>query len=77
LDKQLKTICHTVPPILEDTLGIDLAILSLDIGIGRDGHMWIIEVNSKPASFDEAAIYKRHLALLTDYFLFKSNFSEH
>jgi hypothetical protein len=77
LDKQLKIICRTVPQILEDTLGIDLAVLSLDIGIDRDGHMWIIEANSKPASFDEAAIYKRHLGLLTDYFLFKSNFTVH
>lgn len=77
LDKQLKKICLTVPQILEDSLRINLAVLSLDIGIDRDGHMWIIEVNSKPASFDEETIYKRHLGLLTDYFIFKSNFAVH
>jgi len=77
LDKQLKTICHTVPQILEDSLGINLAVLSIDIGIDRDGRMWIIEVNSKPASFDEEAIYKRHLGFLTDYLLFKANFGVH
>ena len=77
LDKQLKTICRTVPQILEDSLGINLAVLSMDIGIDRDGRMWIIEVNSKPASFDEEAIYKRHLGFLTDYLLFKANFVVH
>jgi hypothetical protein len=74
LDKQLKSICRTVPQILEESLGIHLAVLSMDIGIDQDGHMWVIEVNSKPASFDEDVIRKRHLDLLTDYFLYKSNF---
>ncbi|NLV22689.1 MAG: YheC/YheD family protein [Syntrophomonadaceae bacterium] len=74
LDKQLKNICRHVPQALEESLGINLAVLSIDIGIDRNGHMWIIEVNSKPASFDETAIHKRHLELLTDYFLFKTNF---
>lgn len=74
LDIQLKTICRKVPQALEGSLGINLAVLSIDIGIDQDGHMWIIEVNSKPASFDENAIHKRHLDLLTDYFLFKSVF---
>lgn len=74
LDKQLSTICHTVPETLEESLGINLAVLSLDIGIDQNGHMWIIEANSKPASFDEEDINQRHLDLLTDYLLFKSDF---
>ncbi len=74
LDLQLKTITQRVPLALEGSLGINLAVLSIDIGIDQDGQMWIIEVNSKPASFDENAIRKRHLDLLTDYFLFKSDF---
>ena len=74
LDRQLKTICQVVPRVLEERLGINLAVLSLDIGIDQAGQMWIIEVNSKPASFDEDPIRQRHLDLLTDYFMHKSNF---
>jgi hypothetical protein len=72
LDWQLKTICRRVPLVLEEYLGINLAVLSMDIGIDHDGHMWIIEANSKPASFDEYDIRQRHMDLLTDYFLFKA-----
>lgn len=75
LDRQLKTICKLVPKILEEKLGINLAVLSLDIGIDKDGKMWLIEANSKPASFDEDPIRQRHLELLTDYFIYKSDFS--
>lgn len=75
LDGQLKKICQLVPHVLEERLGINLAVLSLDIGIDQGGQMWIIEVNSKPASFDEDPIRQRHLDLLTDYFLHKSDFS--
>lgn len=74
LKKQLNIICRSVPQALEESLNINLAVLSIDIGIDRGGHMWIIEVNSKPASFDERPIHKRHLDFLTDYLLFKTNF---
>ncbi len=70
IDNQLNTICSIIPPQLENELGINLAILSLDIGIDTDGHLWILEINSKPASFDEDDIREKHLNYLTDYFVF-------
>lgn len=74
LNRQLKNICQTVPQVLEHGLGLSLAVLSMDIGIDVNGQMWVIEVNSKPASFDEDDIRSRHLSLLTDYLLYRSNF---
>lgn len=68
--KQLNTICHSIPEVLEKELGLNLAILSLDIGIDISGRLWVLEVNSKPASFDEDDIRSRHYSLLTDYFIF-------
>lgn len=74
IERQLKTICQTVPLVLEQGLGLSLAVLSMDLGIDTDGQIWIIEVNSKPASFDEDDIRQRHVSLLNDYLLYKSNF---
>lgn len=69
-DKQLKNIGLFIPPLLEEKLQINLAILSMDIGIDQSGRMLILEVNSKPARFDEHHIRQRHLMNLVDYFLF-------
>lgn len=73
IDNQLKAICTIIPPELEDKLGINLDILSLDIGIDKEGKLWILEINSKPASFDEDDIREKHLHYLTDYFIFVAN----
>jgi hypothetical protein len=73
LDQQLKYICQVVPYVLEKSLGMNLGILSIDIGIDKTGQMQIIEVNSKPASFDEDDIRKKHLDNLNGYFLYLSN----
>lgn len=70
INQQLKLITKIIPPRLEEGLGINLAIISLDIGIDTNGNLWILEVNSKPESFDEVDINHRHLDLLTDYFIF-------
>ncbi len=70
IEQQLKTICTVIPPKLEEGLGINLAIISLDIGVDKEGNLWILEVNSKPASFDEDDIRHKHLNYLTDYFIF-------
>lgn len=75
LNHQLETVAQMVPRVLEQSLGLNLAILSLDIGIDKEGKMWIIEANSKPASFDEDDIRRRHLNLLNDYLLYKTDFS--
>lgn len=73
IKEDLTLICKIVPQVLEKNLKINLAILSLDIGIDKNGNLYIFEVNSKPASFDEEEIRKRHLELLTDYFIFAAN----
>lgn len=67
LDKQLHLITTETPVTLEKMSGWLLAILSIDIGIDREGKMWIIEVNSKPSSFDEPEIRRTHLKYFTDY----------
>lgn len=70
INKQLLYITGAVPEVLERELKIELAILSMDIGIDNNGKLWLIEVNSKPASFDEDAIRKVHTHTLVDYFIF-------
>lgn len=68
--EQLTVICNMVPQVLEQGLNLNLAILSMDIGIDRDGRLWVLEVNSKPASFDENDIRQRHTRYLVNYFIF-------
>lgn len=70
INRQLKLIASTIPVELEKSLDINLAILSFDIGIDKNGKLWILEVNSKPASFDEEQIRFRHLQYLVDYFIY-------
>jgi len=74
LSQQIKYICSVVPEVLENSLKITLGILSIDIGIERSGLMQVIEVNSKPSSFDENDIRQQHLIFLNEYFIhiFKS-----
>jgi glutathione synthase/RimK-type ligase-like ATP-grasp enzyme len=73
LDSQLEHICQVAPHVLEESMDITLGILSIDIGIDKDGIMEIIEVNSKPASFDEDDIRRQHVENLNDYFLYIFN----
>ncbi len=68
--RQLDQIAAIVPEYLEKSLGLNLAILSMDIGIDTEGKMWLLEVNSKPSSFDENDIRQRHLQLLTDFLIY-------
>ncbi|MEN6347981.1 MAG: YheC/YheD family protein [Syntrophomonas sp.] len=72
INKQLLYIANVVPEVLERELKLELAILSMDIGIDKHGKLWLIEVNSKPASFDEDAIRKVHTQTLVDYFIFSA-----
>ncbi|HRX22151.1 MAG TPA: YheC/YheD family protein, partial [Syntrophomonadaceae bacterium] len=69
-ERQLKTIGLFIPKLLEEKLQLNLGILSMDIGIDPGGRMLILEVNSKPARFDEPYIRQRHLDNLVDYFIF-------
>lgn len=70
LHDQLNFICSQVPALLEDRLGLSLAIVSMDIAIDPQGKMWILEVNSKPSHFDEPDIRRRHTQLLIDYCIY-------
>ncbi len=69
-DRQLKNIGLFIPKLLEESLQIELAVLSMDIGIDPRGKMLILEINSKPARFDEPHIRQRHHINLVDYFLY-------
>lgn len=44
---EINMIATTIPPILEKSHG-NLFEIGLDIGVDRNGDIWIIEVNSKP-----------------------------
>lgn len=70
LNEQLRNISTIIPRLLEKELDITLGILTLDIGLDKDGKLWVIEVNSKPGSFDEDNIRKQHLSNLINFFIY-------
>ena len=70
IEQELNSIGSIVPQVLEDGLKISLGILSLDIGVDTSGKLWILEINSKPARFDETEIRSKHMQLLIDFFIF-------
>jgi len=70
IEQELHRICTVAPVVLEQELKIPLGILSLDIGVDSSARLWILEINSKPARFDEADIRQRHMQLLLDYFIY-------
>jgi len=70
VDLQLSNLYNYVPRVLEENLGLSLAILSIDIGLDTHGRTWIIEVSSKSDSFDEKDIRARHFQYLMEYFLY-------
>lgn len=47
IEQTLREISERIPPALEASNG-RMAELGLDLGVDRDGRVWIIEVNSKP-----------------------------
>lgn len=76
INKQINNIIKYVPKVLEKQLGLNLAILSIDIAADSAGMLWIIEVNSKPSSFDEPEIHLRSLQHFIDYCGFIAGKSE-
>lgn len=70
IEAELRKICRIVPEVLEQGLKIPLGILSLDIGVDSSGKLWILEINSKPASFDEPDIRRKHIGLLLNYYIY-------
>lgn len=73
INRELHKIGQTIPALLEHHLEINLGILSFDIGIDKQGRLWILEINSKPASFDEDDIRGNHLKHLVDYFIYAAS----
>lgn len=52
---------------LEQSLRRSFVELSLDVGVDRNGHPWIFELNAKPLHFDELDIQRRRVANLIEY----------
>jgi len=71
-DNYLKTTLIYAAQTLEKELNLQLGILSLDVAVNKAGQIAILEINSKPASFDEDEIRSQHFQYLTDYFLYMS-----
>lgn len=46
---------------------VDLAEMSMDMGLTRDGRLWFFEANAKPEKFDEPRIRRSSLANLIEY----------
>ncbi len=55
-NNQLKQLCLTIANTLERATGGNFGELGLDIGIGKDGHPYLIEVNSKPRKTTETEL---------------------
>jgi len=68
--RQLEHLSNTVPAELENKMGLKLGVLTFDVGIDENDKVWLIEINSKPARFDEKDIRSRFLQKLMDYFWF-------
>ena len=61
--------------LIESKQSALLGEMSMDLGIEKDGTLWIFEANSKPMKFDEPKIRKRSLRCLIEYSLYLSGFS--
>jgi glutathione synthase/RimK-type ligase-like ATP-grasp enzyme len=70
IEQELAELSCKVSQVLEDELKINLGVVSLDIGIDGEGRLWLLEVNSKPASFDEDSIRSKHVNYLIEYFIY-------
>ncbi|MCL6453409.1 MAG: YheC/YheD family protein [Alicyclobacillus sp.] len=46
--REILRVSHLVAAVLEEQSGRLLGELGIDIGLDEDGHVWVIEVNSKP-----------------------------
>lgn len=57
-NRQIKEVCHQVAATLEKATQLTFGELGLDLGIDKDGNIWLIEVNSKPRKTTETALSK-------------------
>lgn len=65
--ENLEAILIEAAMVLEQEIGIHLAILSADVGVNAEGHPYILELNSKPWRFDENWIRLASHQLLLNY----------
>lgn len=72
LDLQLQYLISKVPACLEKNLNIALAVLSIDIGLDKNGKLWIIEASSKPEPFVRRETRLLHYTYLMEYALYIS-----
>ncbi|MBU8905426.1 YheC/YheD family endospore coat-associated protein [Desertibacillus haloalkaliphilus] len=74
LNKQrLHMLAITTAKTLEKAYG-RLGELSLDVGRDKQGHLWILEANSKPMVFDEQSIKRKGIETLIQTFYGDSGF---
>ncbi|MGE5389827.1 MAG: YheC/YheD family protein [Deltaproteobacteria bacterium] len=52
-NREIKGLCQTIALTLEKSTNGTFGELGLDIGIDKNGHPWLIEVNSKPRKTTE------------------------
>lgn len=57
-NSEMKSLCETVACTLEQTSQKLFGELGLDIGIDKQGQLWLIEVNSKPRKTTETELSK-------------------
>ncbi|MGE5454708.1 MAG: YheC/YheD family protein [Methylocystaceae bacterium] len=65
--ENLESILVDTATLLEERLGLHLAMLSADVGLNAEGYPFILELNSKPQRFDETTIRMSSHRHLLDY----------
>lgn len=65
--RQVAALVKEAAQVLDQHHGGCLGELSCDVALDRYGNLWLLEVNSKPARFDEPAIRRRHFRQLGRY----------
>lgn len=71
IERQIDELSRKIPPLLEGDHG-PLVELGIDIGVDREGKVWLIEVNSKPgrqlfAQTGEIEVQYRSVQNIIDY----------
>ncbi|HQD89638.1 MAG TPA: YheC/YheD family protein [Syntrophomonadaceae bacterium] len=57
-NRQIKEVCYQVAQTIEKTSQMIYGELGLDLGLDKSGHIWLIEVNSKPRKTTETQLSK-------------------
>lgn len=76
IKEKVKTIGIRTARLIENKQDALLGEISMDLGIEKDGTLWIFEANSKPMKFDEPKIRRQSLRRLIEYSLYLSGFSQ-